>query len=339
MAVRPGGPGRLRAALLRTAATGSPASPPDGCGWQRGGQQPVHPGHRAAHLAPGEQRVQRRRPSAPSSSARSRDSTSTASSVQRRAAPLPQQGAQLVLGREADAVVDALDPPVGAGQQVAALAVGVVDHGVEDRHPAQVRVVAAGQLGQVDRLVDVDPQLAHARRRTARRACTVGGTTSQPLASLTRYAADLAPGQRPVREVPQRALAAHRLVDAGRGDAVEGRPRSRASRWRRRRAGPRRTARPRRSSCRASSRSSVAEPDLRASVVRPVSRRGPRDRHARTRTPVARAPSRPVSGGGRSAAGRCAPRRPAAARTAGTAAGRRRRRAGRAARTPGPPRR
>ena len=57
--------------------------------------------------------------------------------------------------------------PSLAGQQVAALAVGVVDDGVEDRHPAQVRVVAAGELGQVDGLVDVDPQLAHARAERA----------------------------------------------------------------------------------------------------------------------------------------------------------------------------
>ena len=86
------------------------------------------------------------------------------------AAPLPQQRAQLVLGREADAVVDALHPAVLARQQVAALAVGVVDDGVEDGHAAQVGVVAAGQRGKVDRLVDVAPTAGTCPGRRARRA-------------------------------------------------------------------------------------------------------------------------------------------------------------------------
>ena len=45
---------------------------------------------------------------------------------------------------------------------------------------------------------------------------TVGGTMSQPLASETCQAGDLAPGQRPVGEVVERTFADRRLVDRGR---------------------------------------------------------------------------------------------------------------------------
>jgi hypothetical protein len=46
-------------------------------------------------------------------------------------------------------------------------------------------VVAAGERGQVDGLVDVHPQLAHPGPNGPSRM-TVGGTTSQPVAWLTR---------------------------------------------------------------------------------------------------------------------------------------------------------
>ena len=111
-------------------------------------------------------------------------------------------------------MVDPVHVPGRGRQQVAALAVGVVDDGVEDRHPAQVGVVAAGQHGQVDLLVDVDPQLAHAgpERPVAedrrRHDVPAGGG-----ADLVR--GDLAVGQRAVGEVPQRPLARDGLVDAG----------------------------------------------------------------------------------------------------------------------------
>ena len=88
--------------------------------------------------------------------------------TERPAAPLPQDGAQLVVPVEADAVVDAEDVPGRGRQQVAALAVGVVDHRVEQCHPPQLRVPAAHQPGHVDCLVDVDPQLQHAVAEGAR---------------------------------------------------------------------------------------------------------------------------------------------------------------------------
>ncbi len=82
-------------------------------------------------------------PSWPSRSARSRASTSWQLRRERLAGPLPQHGAQLVLDVEADPVVDAVDVAAGDRQQVAALAVGVVDHRVEHRDPAQRAVVRA----------------------------------------------------------------------------------------------------------------------------------------------------------------------------------------------------
>src|SRR4051794_31296410 len=55
--------------------------------------------------------------------------------------PAPEDGAQLRLDVEGEAVVDAVPVTVGHRGHVAALAVGVVDDGVEDRHPAQLRGV------------------------------------------------------------------------------------------------------------------------------------------------------------------------------------------------------
>src|SRR3712207_7282029 len=56
----------------------------------------------------------------------------------------------LVLDREADAVVDAVHVPLRRRQQVAALAVGVVDDRVEERHPLQRRVLRARQRDKVE---------------------------------------------------------------------------------------------------------------------------------------------------------------------------------------------
>ena len=131
---------------------------------------------------------------------------------QRLAGPAPQHGAQLVVGVEADAVVDAVAVAVGHRQHVAALAVGVVDHDVEDRHPAQRRGVLVDErdrlVAVVDAVEDVPPAGRH--RALARPASTascsasgscqtctipgpcgpsrskVSGTTSQPSASETR---------------------------------------------------------------------------------------------------------------------------------------------------------
>ena len=73
-------------------------------------------------------------------SSRARRTSSRSSSVSSDAAPAPQQRAQLVLDVERDAVVDAEEVAL-AGEDVAALAVGVVHQHVEDGQPPQRRVV------------------------------------------------------------------------------------------------------------------------------------------------------------------------------------------------------
>ena len=134
---------------------------------------------------------------------------------ERLAGPPPQHGAELGVGVERDAVVDAVPVAVGHLQHVPALAVGVVDHDVEHRHPAQRRRVLVDQRDRLVVLVDPVEDVPEARRDRARRrpasrpparssgsrqSCTiprpcgpsrrnVRGTTSQPSASLTRYAA------------------------------------------------------------------------------------------------------------------------------------------------------
>jgi hypothetical protein len=104
---------------------------------------------------------------------------------------------------------------VGDREQVTDLAVRVVDDGVEDRHLAQAHVVIApGQGDKVHLLVQVDPQLAHARperpvaHHRRRHYVPAGGAGDH----VRGY---LAIGQGPGREVPQRPLARDRLVDTG----------------------------------------------------------------------------------------------------------------------------
>ncbi len=133
---------------------------------------------------------------------------------QRLAAPLPQDGAQLVLLGEADAVVAAVQVAVGDGQEMADLPVGVVDHRVEDRHfPQRLVVGAAGERDQVDGLVEVDPELAHARAERAV-AHDRGGHEVPAGRPGDDVGGDLAAGQGAVREVPERPLPRDRLVDA-----------------------------------------------------------------------------------------------------------------------------
>ena len=82
---------------------------------------------------------------------------------ERLAAPPPQHRPQLRLDGEAESVVYAVYPSIGEGEQVAGLAVGVVEDRVEDRDTPQRRIVRPDQL--------------------------VGGTISQPLASDRVWAA------------------------------------------------------------------------------------------------------------------------------------------------------
>ncbi len=160
----------------------------------------------------------------------------------------PEQRTQFVLGGERQAMVDAEHGAVGARQQVAALAVGVVDHGGEQRYPAQRRAVvvcqdpvgAVGELhgqhrapllgvlgtqilenghgaGQVGVL---DPLLDHA---AAERAVAIHRARHDaPAGRLAhRVGRELARREGAVREVVQRPLPRDRLVDAGHAGAVQ----------------------------------------------------------------------------------------------------------------------
>ena len=163
---------------------------------------------------------------------------------QRLAGPAPQQGAQLGVDGEADAVVDAVHVAVGHRDDVAALAVGVVHDRVEHRHPAQGRVVAAHERRQVDVVVAVDPELHHAR---AERALAQHGRRHDPPAGRLRdqEGRDLAAGERAVGEVPERPLPRHRLVDALADERRRSGSCRRGSRCWRRASGPRGRSRPR----------------------------------------------------------------------------------------------
>src|ERR1700733_1398321 len=79
------------------------------------------------------------------------------------APPLPEHRAELVLLAEADPVVASVQVSATVGQQMPDLPVGVVHDRVEDGHLPQRRVVlATGERDDVDGLVRLDPQLAHA---------------------------------------------------------------------------------------------------------------------------------------------------------------------------------
>jgi hypothetical protein len=106
---------------------------------------------------------------------------------------------------------------------VPALAVGVVDHGVEHRDPTQRGVVApAHQRDDIGMRILRDPQLNHARPQrgvlpvNSRRHDSPAGR----LGHLVR--GDLTLGERAVRKVPQRPLTGHRLVHGCGGDALRG---------------------------------------------------------------------------------------------------------------------
>ena len=165
----------------------------------------------------------------------------------RLAGPAPQHRAQLVVDVEAHAVVDPVDMPPGRVEDMAALAVGVVEHRVQHGQPGQPQVVGVRQRVRVPVVVArrrhrepagrhvvrghetdqrlrvvglVDPQLdgAHSERPVPqdrrRHQVPPGRVRHQVRRHLT-------PGQRAVREVPERPLAADRLVDAAPGQPVQ----------------------------------------------------------------------------------------------------------------------
>ena len=114
-------------------------------------------------------------------------------------------------------MVDTEDVAAGDRQQMAALAIGVVDDGVEDRDPAQAGVVLDDHRHDVLAIVGVDPELDHAL--TERALPEDGGRHDRPAGHLRHeVGGDLAPGQGAVGEVVERPLAADRLVDGVDGD-------------------------------------------------------------------------------------------------------------------------
>jgi hypothetical protein len=157
------------------------------------------------------------------------------------AGPAPQQGPQLVLGVEADAMVHAEDVAV-TEQDVPALTVGVVDQHVEHRQHSQTRMVGVHhrhrRLVRVEALDHVEPTgLGQQSRRDQVHQLLVVGVSgvdpdlerTDPHRSVGQHghrhhveSADpghligrnLAETQGAGREVPQRALALDRLVDA-----------------------------------------------------------------------------------------------------------------------------
>ncbi len=221
------------------------------------------------------------------------------------APPLPEHGTELVFLPEAHPVVTSVEPVRVDRQQVADLAVRVVDHGVEHGHvPEHLVVRPAGQGHQVHAGVRLDPQLAHAR---AERAVAVHGRRHQVPAGGPghRVGGYLPAGQRAVWEIPQRPLPRDRLVHTGRlGRTVPDRAVQRGVRGD--------------DQASFDFQFSLAEQFQRAGVV------------IRGLLGTARGtwPGQPASGGlfshwrpgGHSGAGRCAPRCRVAGRRAGTAA-------------------
>jgi hypothetical protein len=157
----------------------------------------------------------------------------------------PQHGAQLLLVVQADAMVDAVDAAVGSGQDMATLAVGVVEQDVEHRQPPQLRrvrvhqqrrvaepvvgaqhptppagdVLHAHHVHQRSLVLDLYPQLHHsgAERSGPQHRRRYLGPSGGLRDQVGRH---LPVGERAVREVPQRPLAADGLVHAARLDAA-----------------------------------------------------------------------------------------------------------------------
>ena len=163
----------------------------------------------------------------------------------RLSGPAPQDSAELGVGVEADAVVDAVAVPAGHRQHVAALAVGVVDHGVEDHHPAERGGVLVDEgdvvVTVVDTVEDVQPPRPLGQRPhdgdgllvvggllpDLHHPGAVGPVTEErqrhdvPAEGLGhQVGGPLAVGEGAVGEVPQRPLPRDRLVDHGRAGHV-----------------------------------------------------------------------------------------------------------------------
>ena len=115
---------------------------------------------------------------------------------------------------KADAVVDRPQPAVVALEAMAALAVGVVGEHVEDRQALDRLVVAALLLHREEMrlVVGVDEQLH--RSNAMRPVAQDGGRHKLPAKRFAQQIGrNLALAEGATREIPERALAAARLID------------------------------------------------------------------------------------------------------------------------------
>jgi hypothetical protein len=129
-------------------------------------------------------------------------------------APVPEDGAELWFHVKADPMVDPQDPPVGQGEEVTDLPIGVVDHCVKEGDPAEALIASLYQGEAIHGRVGGDPQLNGPRSK--RTVAEDGGGNDPPAGE----GGELVGGNLPVGEgaggkVPQGPLAADRLVDAG----------------------------------------------------------------------------------------------------------------------------
>ena len=199
--MRPNSP-RFR---FRTAARGSPASPATGTGIgrppaarRRAGSWPAPRPVTGARRAPAEIPIER-----VADPLERRDLIEARAAA--RASPTARSAASA--SARSDAVVDPVDvPPAIDRQDVAALAIGVVHDRVEDRHPAQPRVVVDDHRHDVDLGIGIDERLDHA---LAERPVAQDRRRDDAPAGRLRDVpgGDLAARQRAVREVVERPLA------------------------------------------------------------------------------------------------------------------------------------
>ena len=118
-------------------------------------------------------------------------------------------------------MIDAEDMAIGQRQDVADLAIGVVDDGIEDGHRSQPGVVGDDHLDSVGGFVGVDPLLDHALAEWA--VAEDGRRNDAPAHRLRdEKGGDLPAGQGAGREVEQRALGDGGLVDGVEGFAESG---------------------------------------------------------------------------------------------------------------------
>ena len=117
-------------------------------------------------------------------------------------------------------MVDRVEMAAGERQQVAGLAVCVVDDGVEGRHAPEAGIVLVDHRHDIGTRVNIDPFLEHA---LAMRAFAEHRRWHDAPARGLRdeVGGDLAPGQGPDREVEQRALASSRLPDGQQVVGIE----------------------------------------------------------------------------------------------------------------------